>query len=113
MRPESPDGGQVNCYPVTCRVFETEDSILLEEEGSSMSTIIERDTTNYRTVANLQFGIPYTYIILAHTWKLPEKKRKFRVALKVNISVVVSNNVVFILVCLLGGDVRSPAGVRL
>ena len=68
-------------------VFETEDSILLEEEGSSMSTILERDTERYRTVANLQFGIPYTYIILAHTWKLPEKKRKFRVALKVNISV--------------------------
>ena len=76
------------------RVFETEDSILLEEEGSSMSTIVERDTENYRTVANLQFGIPYTYIILAHTWKLPEKKRKVRVALKVN-SLMDVVNVVF------------------
>ena len=79
----------------TCRVFETEDSILLEEEGSSMSTIVERDTASYRTVANLQFGIPYTYIILAHTWKLPEKRRKFRVALKVTSLVDVVVNVVF------------------
>ena len=56
---------------------------MLEEEGSSMSTILERNTESYRTVANIQFGIPYTYLILAHTWKLPEKKRKFRAALKV------------------------------
>ena len=85
---------------------------MLEEEGSSMSTIIERDTTNYRTVANLQFGIPYTYIILAHTWKLPEKKRKFRVALKVKIDpcpyLLSYNWGIFS-----AGDVWSPAGVRL
>lgn len=73
----------ITVQSVICRVFETEDSILLQEEGSSMSTILERDTESYRTAMNLQFGIPYTYVILAHTWKLPEKKRKFRVALKV------------------------------
>lgn len=65
------------------RVFETEDSLVLMEEGSSMSTILERDTPTYRSYVNLQFGLPYTYLMLAHTWKLPEKKRKFRVALKV------------------------------
>lgn len=69
-------------YSTSLGVFETEDSILLEEEGSSMSTILQRDTDTYRTVANIQFGIPYTYLILAHTWKLKEKNRKFRAALK-------------------------------
>ena len=56
---------------------------MLREEDSGMCTMVVRNTERYQTTASLQFGIPYTYAMLAHTWKLPEKKRKFRGALKV------------------------------
>ena len=47
-----------------------------------MCTMVVRNTERYQTTASLQFGIPMTYAMIAHTWKLPEKKRKFRAALK-------------------------------
>jgi len=69
-------------YSTNLRLDETEDSFLLREEDSGMCTMVVRNTEKYQTTASLQFGIPYTYAMLAHTWKLPEKKRKFRAALK-------------------------------
>ena len=56
---------------------------MLNEEDSGMCTMVVRNTERYQTTASLRFGIPYTYAMLAHTWKLPEKKRKFRGALKI------------------------------
>jgi len=70
-------------YSTNFRLKETEESILLEEEESGMCTMLVRNTERYQTTATMQFGIPYTYAMLAFTWKVPEKKRKFRGALKV------------------------------
>jgi len=70
-------------YSTNLRISETEDSYILREDDSGMCTMVVRNTERYQTTASLQFGIPYTYFMLAHTWKLPEKKRKFRAACKV------------------------------
>jgi len=70
-------------YSTNFRLAETDESILLKEEDSGMCTMVVRNTERYQTTATLQFGIPYTYAMLAYTWKVPEKKRKFRGALKV------------------------------
>jgi len=69
-------------YSTNLRLAETEDSFTLQEEDSGMCTMVVRNTERHQTTASLQFGIPNTYAILAHTWKLPEKKRKFRAVLK-------------------------------
>jgi len=69
-------------YSTNFRLSETEDSFMLREEDSGMCTMIVRNTEKHQTTASLQLGIPYTYIMLAHTMKIPEKKRKFRGALK-------------------------------
>merc|ERR1719481_213317 len=69
-------------YTTNFRISETEDSFMLKEEDSGMCTMIVRNSEKHQTTASLQFGIPYTYLMLSHTWKIPEKKRKFRGALK-------------------------------
>jgi len=70
-------------YSTNFRLKETEDSLFLEEEDSGMCTMVVRNTERYQFTATMQFGIPYTYAMLAYTRKIPEKKRKFRGALKV------------------------------
>lgn len=70
-------------YSTTLRVRETSDSLALHQEESGMCTMVVRDTEKYNTSFSLQFGIPYTYAMFAYTRKIPEKKRKARVALKV------------------------------
>jgi len=69
-------------YSTNLRLAETEDSFTLQEEDSGMCTMVVRNTERHQTTASLQFGIPNTYAILAHTWKLPENKIKFRAVLK-------------------------------
>ena len=65
------------------RVFDTEDSILMEESDSGMCTMLTRNTEHHQTTVSLQFGIPSTYLIIANTWKFNKPKRTARLALKV------------------------------
>ena len=56
------------------RLQETEDSFMLREEDSGMCTMVVRNTERYQTTASLQFGIPYTYAMLAHMETTGEEK---------------------------------------
>ena len=64
---------------------------MFEEKDSGMCTMITRNTENHSTTLSLQFGIPSTYLILAHSWKFDKPKRTARVALKVNHFFCLSN----------------------
>ena len=69
-------------YNTNWLVMDTEDRVLAAEEGSGMCTMVTRNTERHNTTVSLQFGIPSTYLILAHTFKFDEPKRTARIALK-------------------------------
>ena len=75
-------------YSTNWRVLDTEDNIMLQEDDSGMCTMVTRSTERHNTTLSLQFGIPSTYLILAHTWKFEKPRRTARLALKVGISFV-------------------------
>jgi len=69
-------------YNTNWLVMDSEDRVLLAENGSGMCTTVVRNTERSNTTVSLQFGIPSTYLILAQTFKFDEPKRTARFALK-------------------------------
>ena len=69
-------------YNTNWLVMDTEDRVMIAEEGSGMCTMVTRNTERHNTTLSLQFGIPSTYLILAHTFKFDEPRRTARLALK-------------------------------
>ena len=54
-------------YSTNFRLAETDESTLLKEKDSGMCTMVVRNTERYQTTATFQFGILYTYDMLAYT----------------------------------------------
>jgi len=69
-------------YSTTMKMTETQDSLELEQEQSGMETMIVRNTPGYNFVGSVQLGIPYTYAMLSVTKKVPDTKKKMRLAVK-------------------------------
>ena len=69
-------------YNTNWLIMDTEDRVLAAEEGSGMCTMVTRNTERHNTTVSLQFGIPSTYLIMAHTFKFDEPRRTARFALK-------------------------------
>jgi len=69
-------------YNTNWRVFENQDEFLLQESDSGMAVILTRSNEHHQTTFNIQFGIPNTYLILAHTRIFQKPRRTLRGALK-------------------------------
>ena len=69
-------------YTSSWRVSDYDEAIALEQETSGMSTMVVYDSEKYHIMSSLQFGIPYTYLVLSLTRKFHKPISKLRGVLK-------------------------------
>jgi hypothetical protein len=69
-------------YATNWRVTESDVAVALNQEQSGMSTMVVYDSEKYHIMTSLQFGIPYTYYMLAVSRKFTNPVGKFRCSLK-------------------------------
>lgn len=65
-------------YSTNWRVHEYNEMLALSQEQSGMATMVVYDSEKFRVMGSLQFGIPYTYLMVSIARKFKEPQSKIR-----------------------------------